>query len=715
MERFEFLYALPVWGKRLRSEMNITLSFKPEFAIENDCVLHIAGRNLWQIFVDGELFAAGPARTAQGYQRVDELKIPPCKEFEIIVAGYNVNSYYVMDEPPYLQAELVCSEKLLAATGKGGFVIRQKNSRLRKVQRYSYQRPFVEVYDLNREDTEPLCEECFPSLISIKRQVPYAEYERAPFEKVIKCGDFELRPTGRIYDDWSLCGICDYIKGFPREDLECELSEEMNGLFGINGEVCDICATEYTIEEGSYAIFSLGKVLAGFIVLDIETEGGELYGAFDEMLTEGDVDFMRLPACSAVKWTLPAGRRKLFMFEPYSMQYFKLYATAKTTIHNAELIRFDFPSKLVLPPPEMNDAVIKKIYDAAVSSFRANVLDLYMDCPTRERAPWLCDSFFISHAEKALTGKSVVETAFLEHYLMRDKFDNIPDGMITSCYPADHHDHGFIPNWAMWYVLQLEAYITEREGDRTLLDMAKGRIYALVEFFKKYENSDGLLSKAGRWVLIDYSRSDELIQDINYPLNMLYCKMLKAAGNLYEDESMKAKAQKLSSVILEKSFDGQWFCDNAVYDENGVAHNSGECTEACQYYAFFCGIVSEKTHPVLWERLVNDFGPSRNVSGCYPEIAKANIFLGYMIRLYLLANAGKYDKAIEDIRLYFRHMAEMTETLWEYDEPTHSLNHGFTSFVAAIIKKCLCHSFRKKQIEEKILPSPLSRKTGLQA
>jgi alpha-L-rhamnosidase len=241
----------------------------------------------------------------------------------------------------------------------------------------------------------------------------------------------------------------------------------------------------------------------------------------------------------------------------------------------------------------------------------------------------------------------------------------------------------------MWYVLQLEAYITEREGDRTLLDMAKGKIYALVEFFKKYENSDGLLSKAGRWVLIDYSRSDELTQDINYPLNMLYSKMLKAVGNLYEDESMKVKAQTLASVILEKSFDGQWFCDNAVYDESGVARNSGECTEACQYYAFFCGIVSEKTHPLLWKRLVNDFGPSRNVSGCYPEIAKANIFLGYMIRLYLLADAGKNDKAIEDIRLYFRHMAEMTETLWEYDEPTHSLNHGFTSFVAAIIKKCL--------------------------
>ncbi len=36
---------------------------------------------------------------------------------------------------------------------------------------------------------------------------------------------------------------------------------------------------------------------------------------------------------------------------------------------------------------------LKAIYDAAVETFRQNALDVYMDCPTRERAGWLCDSF----------------------------------------------------------------------------------------------------------------------------------------------------------------------------------------------------------------------------------------------------------------------------------------------------------------------------------
>ena len=689
MKRLDFAVAKPVWAKGLRKEMNITLCFTSKIQTDTDCILRLSGRNLWQVFVDGDFFAAGPARTAQGYQRVDELLIPPCKKLEIIVAGYNINSYYVMDEPPYLQAEIVCDNKILAATGNGDFIIRRKNARLQKVQRYSYQRPFIEVYDMHLPDSEPLNEEVFPSLISIEREVPYAEYERACFEKVIKRGSFEFAPNGKVYDDWSLCQICDYIKGFRREDLDCELSAEMNNISHISMQDCKIDSSGYVIEQNSFAVFSLGKVLSGFVCLEVEPDDGVLYGAFDEMLKDGDVDFMRLPACSAIKWSLPKGNHKLFMFEPYSMQYLKLYSTAKLTVRKAQLIRFDFPSKLILPAPKTDDVLTEKIYDAAVSSFRANVLDLYMDCPTRERAPWLCDSFFIAHAEKAITGKSIVESAFLEHYLMRDKFDNIPDGMITSCYPADHNDHGFIPNWAMWYVIQLEAFLTERGGDRALIEKAKEKVYALAKFFLKYENCDGLLSKAGKWVLIDYSHSDELTQDISYPLNMLYCKMLNAIGNLYNDDEMKRKAQRLSAVILQKSFDGKWFCDNAVYDENGVAHNSGECTEACQYYAFFCGIATQKSHPSLWELLLNDFGPSRDENVLHPNISKANIFLGYMIRLYLLTEHRHYEKALKDVKLYFTHMAELTGTLWEYDKPSHSLNHGFTSFVAAIIKKCI--------------------------
>ncbi len=55
-----------------------------------------------------------------------------------------------------------------------------------------------------------------------------------------------------------------------------------------------------------------------------------------------------------------------------------------------------------------------------------------------------------------------------ENYLLPDHFANMPDGMIPSCYPADHYDGGFIPNWGLWFLVQLEQYLL-RSGDHELV------------------------------------------------------------------------------------------------------------------------------------------------------------------------------------------------------------------------------------------------------
>jgi alpha-L-rhamnosidase len=75
-----------------------------------------------------------------------------------------------------------------------------------------------------------------------------------------------------------------------------------------------------------------------------------------------------------------------------------------------------------------------------------------MDCPTRERAGWLCDSFFTARAEKVFTGENAIEYNFLENFLLPEKFEHLPKGMLPMCYPSDHYDKVFIPNWAMWFV-----------------------------------------------------------------------------------------------------------------------------------------------------------------------------------------------------------------------------------------------------------------------
>lgn len=142
--------------------------------------------------------------------------------------------------------------------------------------------------------------------------------------------------------------------------------------------------------------------------------------------------------------------------------------------------------------------------------------------PSRERAGWLCDSFFTARTEHALTGQCTVEKAFLENFLLAERFAHLPDGMLPMCYPADHYDGNFIPNWAMWFVLELEEYI-KRSGDCAFAERAKSRVYGLIQYFATFENEYGLLEKLEKWVFVEWSRANDpdVVQDVNFPTNML--------------------------------------------------------------------------------------------------------------------------------------------------------------------------------------------------
>ncbi len=48
-----------------------------------------------------------------------------------------------------------------------------------------------------------------------------------------------------------------------------------------------------------------------------------------------------------------------------------------------------------------------------------------------------------------MTGRSRIEKAFLENFLMEDSFPPLPDGILPMCYPSDYLDGVYIPNWAI--------------------------------------------------------------------------------------------------------------------------------------------------------------------------------------------------------------------------------------------------------------------------
>jgi hypothetical protein len=162
---------------------------------------------------------------------------------------------------------------------------------------------------------------------------------------------------------------------------------------------------------------------------------------------------------------------------------------------------------------------------------------------------------------------------------------------------------------------------------------------------------------------------------------MLYCAFKEALYELYGDSELHAQASKLKEVIRGEARIGDFFCDNAVKGEDGKYALSGELTETCQYYAFFCEVATPETDSELWEIMIRDFGSKRKQSGKWENIHFSNAFIGNYLRLLLLEKAGLFEELESDIRGYFDYMALKTGTLWENDTPSASCNHGFASHV----------------------------------
>ena len=177
-------------------------------------------------------------------------------------------------------------------------------------------------------------------------------------------------------------------------------------------------------------------------------------------------------ASTILSYELEPGTYDLESFEPYTLRYLKLMALEGDCEVEASSICANTPAAGVWQAHfAASDERLNRLFAAGRETFRQNALDIFMDCPSRERAGWLCDSYFTARVAKDLCGDTRIEKNFFENYLLPAKFAFLPEGMLPMCYPADHNDGVFIPNWALWFVVELEEYLA-RSGDREMVDAA---------------------------------------------------------------------------------------------------------------------------------------------------------------------------------------------------------------------------------------------------
>ncbi len=708
-----FQKAVAVWPTGRATEMNLNVGFqttieKPR-ATEN-VVVRLTGSTIYRAYINGEFFAAGPARAGHDHYRIDEWDITPhlkdgTNTVAIEVAGYNSNSYCYLDQPSFLQAEILADGTLLSHTAEGssgGFKAIELTQRRQKVQRISFQRTFSESYEMTpaadawrtQATAAPvlnLATTTAPKTL-IERRIAYPDFRMLQPVYQTREGTFTLNHNRKdFWADRALVNIGPKLKGYPQSDLEIITSTELQKIetaTSVSNTVAYAPDSCLDIPAGNFRIFDFGRNLTGFPASTITcTTPTRLAVTVDERMTNDDVDFLRLSMVNAIIYDLEPGSYELESFEPYTFRFLKtsvLSGACKISYLGLREYSYDgvWQATFACSDPQLN-----RLFEAGRETYRQNSVDVFMDCPSRERAGWLCDSFFTARASRDLTGSVDMETNFLENFLHPKKFEHLPEGMLPMCYPADHPDGVYIPNWAMWFVIQLKEY-ADRGGDEKLVQSLKPRVMALMKFFEPLRNSDGLLEKLPSWVFVEWSKAAEFTQDVNYPSNMLYAGTLQAAGELYNDPSLIKQAEAVRETIRKQSFDGEFFVDNAVR-KDGKLEVTKNRSEVCQYYAFFFDVATSATHEQLFETLRKDFGPHRKETNAFPEVHFANAFIGNILRLEVFSKAGLTEHAVKESLGYYNKMAEESMTLWELDSPVASLNHGYASHICHLLYRDL--------------------------
>lgn len=693
-----FNSAKPIFPKGKKNEMNTFAAFRAEVGSLKGTKLSLTAYTFYQLYVNGEFVAFGPARTAKGYARVDVIDLDKYhqdgnNEIVVGVIGYNCRTLSTVYQSSFFIAELKDENGVIAYSGRD-FESFLPVCHTQKTERYSAQRHFTEVWDYTGgktwTDDADKCEyETVDELSYIDRVAPYAYYEDVDCDTVAVSGTLEY--------DGSVTPKKSHYSFQPNEYWGTYNREEVGLYFEwlqYQKQTPVSRGIDLPIKLGGleYAIFDFERLETGFIGMKATAKADtKINIAFSEYIEGETFTYTDMHVHNIVTVSVGAGEELDFMsLEPYTWRY----AIVALEYGEIELEAFGvkrFENDVTaIKIPELENRVLRDIYKAAVKTYAHNAVDIYTDCPSRERAGWLCDSYFTGKTEHFLFGTTFVEDAFLENYRLYKNDDKLlPEGAIPMCFPSDVKETGeMIPQWTMWYILEVEDYLTNRNtaADKELF---RDSIYGLLDFYARYENSDGLLENLPSWNFVEWSRANQWVFNVNYPTNFLYAQVLEAAYNLFGDEACLEKCKKVREVAVAQSFDGRMFRDHAMRGEDSKLILCGDISEICQYYAIlFAGIdMNEEKYTELLRLVREVFGAIRKEE--LPEIEPINAFIGVYLRLEALLKLKEHKLVLSDIESFFGNMEKLTGTLWENRFIHGSLDHGFASYAAVAMMKAL--------------------------
>ena len=661
--------------------------------------IRITASSFYRLYVNGQLICHGPARSGIGCARVDEYWTDVIKGenlFEIEAACY-YNAFGTVNDntndPGFVIAE-VCdadNKDVILYTDESweGILITQRD---RYAQRHSHCRQITEVWDLTRSNT-PHEVEKVPAPAFIPRTVPYPEYERLYAKSLLDVCAYEyddnIKPKPTFYDLWNeeYQSKGEYVGrqdlALRRIPLECTVKR--NGGTVSFGAGKNIKCAAYDMKEMHVGFIDFSVRLKESAAVDI---------IYSERLENDGEIISQAGFNSCFRVYCDKGVTRFTSFEPYAFRYIKILVNTDQPFDalNIGLITYVTPDSrggTFL----CSDEDINRIYDASYKTLLLNTLDIFMDCPDRERGGWLCDSLWTGRAAALMLADPSVERAMIENFLTVPAQDCYY-GFFPQCYPATgDFKNGALTTWSFWFIIEIYEYY-KRTGDRELIDKFKPRLDAFFDGVSQLCGEHGLFESHST-VFVDWSLSNdrEYVYPISCAANVEYACALECYDKLYGVPEAKSRAEQirktLKNVAIDSGgYDPRYILHDSLKYENGKLTGKPFYSEAAQYTMLWGELFTEKECPGLIDAIVNELGPCPNRKPPTLDIGPANMFIGLCIRLDMLSKLGYKEQMLKEIRYLCGIMLkEGPGTLWETVSGKASRCHGFMAHIGVLLSR----------------------------
>ena len=338
------------------------------------------------------------------------------------------------------------------------------------------------------------------------------------------------------------------------------------------------------------------------------------------------------------------------------------------------------------------DEDLNRIYHAAIETMENSVCDVYMDCPGRERAAWLNDSYWTAIGLHTVSGDREFDRRFLRQFLVSQSVMPF-EGLVAPFYPSDGHLWGggghlrAIAGHGLFWLLQVERHL-RLFGDADLMAEWLPGVTRAFDAFARYRSPEGFLEGMPWDNFFDWS--DYQNGGILTANSFLYALTLTRLGELYGDAAWREQGAATARSIDETA----WSADRELYADV-VVRESGRCRAGEKFSALMNSVAlwTEMMPPEralrVWHRTRN-FHPmtlDRPLFGYETAFARSNLF-GF---LYRLEHAGRIDETeclVRDLKEAYLPQLERGQTSFgEHLGYESSLCHGYNGYATHLLAR----------------------------